>query len=381
MNLWKLAPLLYGISSFLTFAHATESSPKPLSASEKNWGLQRTDSFQAWQRAAQNPLKRQDVVVAVVDTGADTEHPALRDSLWTNPGEAGVDDRGRNKANNGVDDDGNGFIDDVHGWNFVDNNNDLSDHHGHGTHVAGLIAPSAQVMILKYYDIHSSGSENLFHTLQALQYAIRMKAQIINYSGGGTDPNLHEEKILKEAQEKNILVVAAAGNEKSDNDTEGFYPASYGLSNIVSVTAIDQNGRVLKSSNYGAHSVDLAAPGKDILSALPGGHYGTMTGTSQATAFVSSAAALILSQHPEGLSVQELQASLTAGVYNEMLTDKTKSAVELNLNHALLERDQNLDAFDQKLSNLQGDWAEDFASTLDDESDITEAHSSSSGMR
>ncbi|MGZ3748468.1 MAG: S8 family serine peptidase, partial [Pseudobdellovibrionaceae bacterium] len=145
-------------------------------------------SMPLWARALnQNSPKSiqentQGITVAIIDTGVDAHHPLLQGSLWTNPGDSGIDEAGRDKSQNGIDDDGNGFVDDVHGWNFADNNNQLSDLHGHGTHIAGIIqrmSPKTNIMILKYYDAKASGAENLTNSVKAIRYAIQMKAKII----------------------------------------------------------------------------------------------------------------------------------------------------------------------------------------------------------
>lgn len=331
-----------------------------------NYSLQMTEAFLAW------PLSQgsKEILVAVIDTGLDTHHPALRENLWRNPGETGVDANGRDKATNGVDDDGNGYVDDVHGWNFASNNQDLSDIHGHGTHVAGIIqsiAPKTNLMILKYYDPKSSGEDNMNNTVKAIRYAIQMKAKIINYSGGGITKNPDEELAIREAQQQGILFVAAAGNEKSNSDIHGFYPADYGLSNIISVTAIDQNNKVLSSSNYGRNSVDIAAPGQSIISTLPGGKFGTMTGTSQATAFVTGTAALILAHEgyrsPESL----IQQITSTGNDNSFLIGKTKHETTLNTYRSLVMKGAGLGAFGAGVLNSSTD--QDFSSKLDPDSE------------
>lgn len=246
-----------------------------------------------------------DIVVAIIDTGLDIRHPLFRDHLWTNPRE----------KENGSDNDGNGYAGDLHGWNFVSNDNDLSDKHGHGTHVAGIILQKARsqrvkFMILKYYDPEKSGEENLLNTVKAIRYATKMKADIINYSGGGDVRSPLEEAAIRDAQRNGILFVAAAGNEGRNTDRIGYYPAGYRLSNIVSVAAMDSKRRLLTSSNYGSKSVDIVAPGKNVLSALPGGRYGYMTGTSQATAWVSGLVAGLLAQTDKSWSPEEIKKVL-----------------------------------------------------------------------
>lgn len=309
------------------------------------WALDKIQSDKAW-NITHGDKK---VVVAIIDTGIDVKHPALKENLWINPGENGLDKKGRSKRSNGLDDDHNGYIDDIHGWNFSAGNADLTDTHGHGTHIAGIIgakrvseklphgvAENVSLMVLKYYDPKTGGENNLTNSVQAILYAIRMKAQIINYSGGGSDPSAEEAIALRLAEKNGIVVVAAAGNEKSNSDVHKYYPASYRLSNIISVTALDENQEVLPSSNYGSLSVDIAAPGKAIESTVPGGGYGKMTGTSQATAFVTGTIALMLSESRRPQTPTELIAALVKGGEKERnLGGKTKYQVCLNTYRAL----------------------------------------------
>lgn len=317
---------------------------------------------------AKTSESQKEIVVAVIDTGADTLHPVLKDNLWTNPGETGLDASGRDKSTNGVDDDGNGYIDDVHGWNFAGDSNNLADLHGHGTHVAGIIhsvSPKTNLMILKYYDPDASGEDNLNNTVKAIRYAIQMKAQIINYSGGGTTKYPAEELAIREAQRQGILIAAAAGNERSNSDVYGFYPADYGLSNIISVTAIDESRRVLASSNYGTHTVDIAAPGHNVTSTLPGGKFGTMTGTSQATAYVSGAAALLMAETPGLIRSPELliQQLTQTGDEDLFLIGKTKHETALNTQRSLQMKGAGLGAFGAGVLTSSTDY--DFSSKLD----------------
>jgi subtilisin family serine protease len=274
-------------------------------AMSQKWDLKSIQTQDAW--VHHRALGSKAVKVCVIDTGIDVNHPDLKANLWTNPGETGRDKYGRDKATNQVDDDGDGCVDDVHGCNFIANNGDLADHHGHGTHIAGAIgaaggtsghgavgvSPHVTLIIAKYYDPEAGNNNNLMNTVKAIRYCIQKGANIINYSGGGLEPSDKEREAIALAREKGILFVAAAGNEQSNSDIKKYYPADYGLDNIISVTAFDEDRNVLPSSNYGEQSVDIAAPGKKIYSTLPGGNYGYMTGTSQATAVVTGVAALI----------------------------------------------------------------------------------------
>ena len=329
---------------------------------QNKWGLERTNAQKAW--AITQGSK--EIIVAVIDTGIDVNHRDLAENLWENPGETGVVDTAEcrknkvaaqcDKSNNGIDDDANGFIDDVHGWDFVHNGNALTDNHGHGTHIAGIIgarggnsyadvsgvAPHVSLMILKYYDPKSSNSNNLRNTIQAIRYAIKMKARIINYSGGGTDYSAEEFAAVKDAEKAGILFVAAAGNEKSNSDEAGkhYYPADYGLSNIISVTAVNrEENKVLPSSNYGVRTVDIAAPGENIYSTLPNNSFGLMTGTSQATAFVSGVGALVMSRNRDFDYAEVKKYILKTGDEYPTLLSKTGSAKLLNCYQALVKYD------------------------------------------
>lgn len=344
-------------------------------ALSKKWGLKLTDSAKAWQK--HKALGSRDIVVAVIDTGIDSKHPDLKNNLWKNPGETGKDKNGRDKATNGIDDDKNGYIDDVHGWNFAGNNQQLADNHGHGTHIAGIIgaeggngigvsgvSPRVSLMVLKYYDPKAPGHNNLMNTVRAINYAVQMKAHIINYSGGGLEKSSVEYKAVQKAQRKGILFVAAAGNERSNSDVRGYYPADYNLDNIISVTAIDSKKSVLPTSNYGRLSVDIAAPGHDILSTLPQGQYGKMTGTSQATAFVSGVAALLMSQFRDFDAKRVIKHLTQTGDLDQRLANKTRYKKRLNAYRALAILDNGVGLTGVVARNTTNIKKEAFASDL-----------------
>ncbi len=254
-------------------------------------------------------------VVAVIDDGVDFSHPDLSAQRWVNPGESGTDSNGENKATNGRDDDGNGYIDDVHGWDFYNGDKTVHDvgEHAHGTHVAGTIAaslngkgvvgvaPSVKVMALKFIG-PDGGSDS--DAILALEYAKKKGVRISNNSWGGP----YYSQALKDAIEASgQLFVAAAGNGGSDgvgdnNDLTPDYPASYSSANILSVAAVHNEGGLSSFSNYGATSVDISAPGEDILSTVPtdfdNSGYAYMSGTSMATPHATGAAAAMRSVNP-----------------------------------------------------------------------------------
>ncbi len=240
------------------------------------------------------------VLIGVIDTGVDYTHPDLAANIWTNPGEI---------PGNGIDDDGNGYIDDIHGWDFINNDNDPMDDHGHGSHVSGTIGAvgdngigvagvnwHVKIMGLKF--LSSSGSGSTDDAVSAIEYATMMGVNLTSNSwgGGGFSQALYDA--IADAGAHNILFVAAAGNDGANMDVNPHYPSAYDLDNIVSVAATDHNDALASFSNYGLTTVDLAAPGVDILSTFPGNSYGSISGTSMATPHVSGALGLIFGRFP-----------------------------------------------------------------------------------
>jgi subtilisin family serine protease len=263
-------------------------------------------------------------LVAIVDTGVDFTHPDLSPNLWTNPGETGTDANGHDRRTNGVDDDGSGRIDDWRGWDFADGDNNPTDGHGHGTHVSGTVAArgnnslgvtgvswTARVMPLRVLDDNGIGYDS--DITAAFAYAARMGAKVVNASLGGSGYSSAMRDAI--AQASNTLFVFAAGNSSSDNDVDPTYPCSYSPANIVCVAATDSNDDLASFSNYGRSSVDIGAPGLDILSTLSvvdGGSYGYMSGTSMASPHVAGAAALVWAERPEA-TVAQVRQSLVGG--------------------------------------------------------------------
>jgi subtilisin family serine protease len=249
------------------------------------------------------------VVVGIIDTGIDCNHPDLATNCWVNPGEDGPDTTGKNKRANGIDDDGNGYIDDWQGWNFITENNNAMDDNKHGTHVAGTIGAIGnnnlgvvgvnwQVSLVPLKFLSASGSGSVSDAIEAIDYATKMKFFLTNNSwGGGAYSDLLSQAIER-ASAAGILFVAAAGNSADNNDQNPTYPASYDANNIISVAAINSSGRLTSFSCYGKKTVDVAAPGDGILSTVPGGGYASLRGTSMASPHVAGALALLKAQFP-----------------------------------------------------------------------------------
>jgi subtilisin family serine protease len=278
------------------------------------WGLTAIRAPEAWDVTTGSPQ----VTVAVVDTGIDASHPDLSPNLWTNPGESGA-----GRETNGLDDDGDGRIDDVHGWDFVDRDAQPQDGNGHGTHVSGTIAArgdngtgvagvtwSTTIMPLRV--LGNDGSGYVSDVVTAYAYAARSGARVVNASLGGDSYSRAEHDAIAAAP--NTLFVVAAGNDGADDDATPEYPCDYELANVVCVAASDRADALSSFSNYGATNVDLAAPGVDIASTWPGGRYVLLDGTSMATPHVSGAAALLLA-HDGGLTVEGLRAVLLSSAH------------------------------------------------------------------
>ncbi len=299
-----------------------------------------------------------DTVVAVIDTGIDISHRDLKDNIWTNPGESGLDADGNDKATNGIDDDRNGYIDDVHGWDFYHDDASVFDSAAqdtHGTHVAGTIAAEgnntvgvtgiawqSKIMPLKF--IGPDNASNVADAVAAIDYSVNEGAQISNNSWGYVFPPCCPSKILQDAIDRadragQLFVVAAMNGGDDfigdDIDQNPIYPASYTNSNIITVAATNEKDNLTSFSNYGATSVDLAAPGIDILSTLPGNNYGFGYGTSMATPHVTGVAALLKSQSPQ-LRGDEIKARILDTVdKNPSLEGKMVSGGRLNAAKAL----------------------------------------------
>lgn len=287
-------------------------------------------AMEAWNASMGN----RSVLVGVLDTGIDIDHPDLAESIFTNSLEV---------PGNGMDDDGNGYADDVHGYDFANADAtvyDSSSGDKHGTHVAGIIAaqaneigvrgvaPGVSIVPLKFMN---GGSGYTSDAIEAIEYAKQLGVTILNASFGGPDSN----PALKDALDQSaMLVVASAGNNGKDASKTPVYPGAFTLSNLISVASVDNRGQLASFSSYGG-TIDVAAPGVDILSTIPGGEYGYLSGTSMSAPFVTGIAALLKSQYADMTNDQLLQRIVGSSRSSTGLIGKVASGGWVNAASAM----------------------------------------------
>lgn len=263
------------------------------------------------------------VVIAVIDTGIDYNHPDLRDNIWVNT---------REIAGNNIDDDNNGYVDDVHGWNAQGNNGNPMDGNAHGTHCAGTIGArhdngqgvagvmnNVSLMAVKF--LSDSGSGSLADAVEAIDYATKMNVDIMSNSWGGGGFSQTLEDAIKAAKAKGILFVAAAGNDGTNNDSAPHYPSNYQVDNVISVAAHTNQNTLASFSCFGKRTVHVAAPGHNILSSTPNNTYKVFSGTSMATPHVSGVLGLFISlngrQNVKTVRERLMATTVPAGAYRK----------------------------------------------------------------
>ncbi len=285
----------------------------------KLWGMNntgQTDSKQigvagfdigaekAWEMTTGSP----EVLVAIIDTGIKYDSPDLAPNMWVNQAEQ--------NGTTGVDDDANGYVDDIHGYNFVSNTGDPMDDHGHGSHCAGTIGGKGNdgagvvgvnwdVKMMGVKFLAEDGSGTLENAVKSIAYATQMGAKILSNSWGGGGFSQELKDVIDASSVAGAVFVAAAGNSSSNNDSNPAYPASYDTPNMIAVSAIDNRGLLANFSSYGKTKVHVGAPGVNILSVTTKG-FESWSGTSMATPHVSGIAALLLSYEP-GLTNLEIK--------------------------------------------------------------------------
>lgn len=283
------------------------------------------------------------LLVLLVDTGVNYNHPDLKENIWTNPKEV---------AGDGVDNDLNGYVDDIHGINAITGSGDPMDDQGHGTHVAGTIGASGdnnigvtgvnwstKIVAAKF--LSGAGYGSTADAIKAIEYgnALRDRGEkvvVSNNSWGGGSGTLALEDAIKASANKGIMFVAAAGNESLNNDISPSYPASYNIPNVISVASVDENTMLSSFSNFGATSVHVAAPGSAIVSCSMDGGYVSKSGTSMASPHVAGVVALVQSACAGTLSYATVKALiLTQASVKPHLAGKVSSSAVVNAQYAV----------------------------------------------
>jgi subtilisin family serine protease len=299
-----------------------------------NWGPRDIGADVVWSAG----IKGAGVVVAVIDSGVDTAHPQLKDRIYVNEAEA--------NGQPGVDDDRNGYIDDINGWNFPNQSPIQNDDQGHGTHVAGIIAathgtgpiqgvaPEAKILPL---DFMSQDGGNASDAVLAIDYAVSRGARVINASWSSSGCSKTLEAQVHGLAARGVLFVAAAGNSRNNLSSVPEFPAAFNSKSQITVGAVTPDFLRAGFSNYGT-LVHVVAPGTDIISTYPGGRYAQMQGTSMAAPFVAGEAALLLSAVPTA-SVASLRSaimgSIATGVFNVLTNGSIRASRAVDMIKAL----------------------------------------------
>lgn len=313
------------------------------------WGMHNTgqtggvndadiDAPEAWEISTGT----KDVVVGVIDTGVDHSHADLTDNMWVNPGEI---------AGDGVDNDGNGYVDDIYGINAITGAGDPMDDQGHGTHVAGTIGAKGNnaegvagvnhttaIVGCKFLSAAGTGSSS--DAIKCIDYMVGLKNSGVNlrvlnnsWGGGGFSQAVYDS--ITASEQADMLFVAAAGNDAVDNDVNPHYPSSYDHDSVLAVAGTNHTDGMYSASQWGLTSVDIAAPGRNVLSTVPGNGYATFSGTSMATPHVAGAAALALAVNPELTTAELKELIMTTGDDNAAYQGLTVTGKRLNVKNAL----------------------------------------------
>ncbi len=330
--------------------YSIDNAPNDSLAAQQ-WALEKTGALQTFELIAQLGIQLNDILVAVIDTGIDDDHPDLSSKIYLNEGEIGIDEDGNDKRFNGIDDDNNGYIDDFKGFDFVDKSlnidipgdkdykdwdNNPDDENGHGTSVAGIIsaqanngigvagfAPNVKILNLRAFDATGNGEDD--DVASAIIYAVIAGAKVINMSFGDDKFSYLLHDAIKFAYDNGVILVGSSGNSSSELP---HYPSSF--SEVISVGASDENDFVGSFSNYGS-TLDLVAPGVDIYTTIKDGEYGSISGTSAAAPFVSAASANILGFKDFGIQEVKQMLKSSADDINAPGWDLRSGAGRLNI--------------------------------------------------
>lgn len=311
-------------------------STTPLAAGSRNWlettdnwGPERIEAPKAWAKGAfGQPEKGDPILVGIVDSGVDIFHSQLQNQIAYNLGESGLDGKGRDKRTNGVDDDGNGYIDDYNGQSFMSGPTPEIVPHLHGTHVGGIvaaehqdttistdhvqgIAPKARIVPIQFIEGDQGGY--LSDAVMALDYAIARKVKIINASWGGQTCSKTLKNKIASLANFGILFIAAAGNDSSDIDTNPSYPGGFDFPGQITVGSSTFYDGMASHSNYGFRLVHLFAPGEDVISTVLDNTVRALSGTSMATPFVTGAAAVVWGHRPKA-TLQQVKSAILSSV-------------------------------------------------------------------
>lgn len=324
----------YYVSSKVDLSHFSSSFTD-------NWGTKRIDADALWSQG----VRGHQITVAVIDSGMDVDHPQLAGQVRKNAAEV---------ADNGIDDDGNGFVDDVGGWDFVANRPLQGDYQIHGTHVAGIvaanhndnvaasgsqvqgIAPAAKVLPLAF--LNQNGSGLISDGVRAIRYAVARGARVINASWGGNVCSRSLRDTIAALDPTQVTIVVAAGNSGANIDYAKEYPASLNSAAQITVGATGSHDLMAHYSNYGPGSVHLFAPGSDIVSTIPGGDMGMLSGTSMAAPFVAGSVALLLSAEPSASAGQIRYALYNSAYKNVSYLNASQGRLDLTTALAELRR-------------------------------------------
>ena len=312
----------------------------------EQWGCHRISCDRAWDIGTGDRR----AVAVVIDSGVDYLHEDLTENLWKNMGEdwtaQGI------PGFNGIDDDGNGYVDDYYGFNFVELNGDVMDDYGHGTFVNGIIAAKGNngkgicgvnwsAMLVNVKVLDSTGGGYISDAIRAIDYAVWLGTSkhipvVVNMSWGVSQFSQALKDAMEAASRRaNILFISAAGNSSNDVNATPIYPAGFHLPAVISVAAIDETGHLAWYSNYGVKGVDIAAPGSHVISTFPGNDYTYKSGTSFSTAYVTGLCLLLLNQDPDLSGTMVKSIVLNTGTYEDQLNELTATGAVVNAFRAI----------------------------------------------